>query len=45
MTNSNLKIGYALTSSTNLGYLGAILVSDEKGFPLEFQYMHHILRR
>lgn len=38
MTNSELKIGFAITTSTKLGYLGAILVSDEKGFPLEFQY-------
>ncbi len=38
MINQNLKIGYALTTSTKMGYLGAILVSDEKGFPLEFQY-------
>ena len=38
MTNQDLKIGYALTISTKMGYLGAILVSDEKGFPLEFQY-------
>ena len=43
MTNSNLKIGYVITTSTNLGYLGAILVSDEKGFPLEFQYTDPIL--
>jgi len=35
---TNLKIGFAMTTSTKLGYLGAILVSDEKGFPLEFQY-------
>jgi len=38
MTDSNLKIGFAITMQTKLGYLGAILVSDEKGFPLEFQY-------
>ena len=38
MTNQNLKIGYAITSSTKSGYIGAILVSDEKGFPIEFQY-------
>ena len=38
MINQNLKIGYAITTSTKEGYLGAILVSDEKGFPLEFQY-------
>ena len=43
MSNSNLKIGYVVTTSTNLGYLGAILVSDEKGFPLEFQYTDPIL--
>jgi len=38
MTNQNLKIGYAITTSTKSGYIGAILVSDEKGFPIEFQY-------
>ena len=43
MTNSNLKIGYALTTSTKDGFIGAILVSDEKGFPLEFQYTDPIV--
>ena len=43
MSNENLKIGYVITTSTKLGYLGAILVSDEKGFPLEFQYTDPIL--
>lgn len=43
MTNTNLKLGYAITASTKLGYIGAILVSDEKGFPLEFQYTDPIL--
>ena len=43
MAKEILKIGYVVTTSTNLGYLGAILVSDEKGFPLEFQYTDPIL--
>ena len=43
MTNSNLKLGYVVTASTKLGYIGAILVCDEKGFPLEFQYTDPIL--
>ena len=43
MSDTNLKIGYVITTSTKLGYLGAILVSDEKGFPLEFQYTDPIL--
>ena len=43
MTNSNLKLGYIVTASTKQGYIGGILVSDEKGFPLEFQYTDPIL--
>ena len=40
---TNLKLGYIITTSTKMGYLGAILVTDEKGFPLEFQYTDPIL--
>ena len=42
MTDS-LKIGYALSLSTPTGIIGGILVTDEKGFPLEFQYTDPIL--
>ena len=34
-----LKIGYALSLSTPAGIIGGVLVTDEKGFPLEFQKM------
>ncbi|MDD3594463.1 MAG: hypothetical protein PHX18_07540 [Candidatus Gastranaerophilales bacterium] len=43
MSNENTKIGYALASSTGSGFIGAILVTDCKGFPLEFQYTDPIL--
>ena len=39
----NLKIGYALSLSTPAGIIGGVLVTDEKGFPLEFQYTDPIL--
>ncbi len=37
--SNDLNIGYAVSSSsTSNGYLGAVLITDQKGFPVEFQY-------
>lgn len=44
MSNEDIKLGYAVTtSSSTRGYLGAVLTTDYKGFPLEFQYTDPIL--
>jgi len=39
MNAEDIKIGYAVSysSSTN-GYLGAVLIADYRGFPVEFRY-------
>ena len=39
MNHENIKLAYVVsTSSSPNGYLGAVLVTDYKGFPLEFRY-------
>lgn len=38
MSIEEIKLGYVVTSSTSKGYIGAILITDYKGYPLEFQY-------
>ncbi|HSA07557.1 MAG TPA: hypothetical protein P5556_10310 [Candidatus Gastranaerophilales bacterium] len=39
MSEENIKLAYGITySSSTKGYLGAILITDYKGFPLEFRY-------
>jgi len=39
MNVEEIKLAYAIsTSSTPRGYMGAVLITDYKGFPLEFQY-------
>ncbi|MDD3013769.1 MAG: hypothetical protein PHC34_08720 [Candidatus Gastranaerophilales bacterium] len=44
MNFENIKLAYGIanTSSTN-GYIGAILITDYKGFPLEFRYTDPII--
>lgn len=42
--SNEITLGYAVTySSSNYGYLGALLISDYKGFPLEFRYTDPIV--
>lgn len=39
MSIENLKLGFAVPFvSSQYGYLGAVLITDYKGFPLEFRY-------
>ena len=44
MSFENTKLAYGITySSSTKGYLGAILITDYKGFPLEFRYTDPIV--
>lgn len=44
MTVDNVKLAYGIAySSSSKGYLGAILITDYKGFPLEFRYTDPIV--
>ena len=44
MAAENVKLAYAVAySSSSKGYLGAILITDYKGFPLEFRYTDPIV--
>jgi len=44
MIDENIKLAYGITfSSSSKGYLGAILITDYKGFPLEFRYTDPIV--
>lgn len=44
MNNDNIKLAYAGTIASNSsGYIGAVLISDYKGFPLEFRYTDPIV--
>lgn len=44
MTTGNVKLAYGITySSATKGFLGAILITDYKGFPLEFRYTDPIV--
>lgn len=44
MNPENIKIAYGIANSSNTnGYLGAVLVTDYKGFPLEFRYTDPII--
>jgi hypothetical protein len=44
MSYENIKLSYgAAFSSNSNGYLGAILITDYKGFPLEFRYTDPIM--
>ena len=44
MGNENVKLAYGIAySSSAKGYLGAILITDFKGFPLEFKYTDPIV--
>jgi hypothetical protein len=43
MNIEEIKIAYLVTVSTTKGYIGAALVTDYKGYPLEFQYTDPIL--
>ncbi len=44
MNDENTKLAYGITlSSSTKGYLGAILITDYKGFPLEFRYTDPIV--
>ena len=39
MSTENIKLAYGVAySSGSKGYLGAVLITDYKGFPLEFKY-------
>jgi len=44
MSFENIKLAYGIanTSSTS-GYIGAVLITDYKGFPLEFRYTDPII--
>jgi hypothetical protein len=44
MTAENVKLAYGIAYSSNTkGFLGAILITDFKGFPLEFRYTDPIV--
>lgn len=44
MNGEDIKLAYGITfSSSSKGYLGAILVTDYKGFPIEFRYTDPIV--
>lgn len=44
MSELNVKLAYGIAYSSNTkGYIGAILVTDYKGFPLEFRYTDPIV--
>lgn len=44
MSENNVKLAYGIAySSASKGYLGAILITDYKGFPLEFRYTDPIV--
>ena len=44
MNHENVKLAYGITHSSNSkGYLGAILITDYKGFTLEFRYTDPII--
>ncbi len=44
MSSEITKLAYGITlSSSTKGYLGAILITDYKGFPLEFRYTDPIV--
>lgn len=44
MSVENVKMAYGIAySSSSKGYLGAILITDYKGFPLEFRYTDPIV--
>jgi len=44
MSVDNVKLAYGVAYSSNSkGYLGAILITDFKGFPLEFKYTDPIV--
>jgi len=44
MSDENTKLAYGITlSSSSKGHLGAILITDYKGFPLEFRYTDPIV--
>jgi len=44
MSVDNIKMAYAIAySSASKGYLGAVLITDFKGFPLEFRYTDPIV--
>lgn len=44
MNSENIKLAYGITySSSTKGYLGAILITDYKGFPIEFRYTDPIV--
>jgi hypothetical protein len=44
LSDENIKLAYGITySSSAKGYLGAILITDYKGFPLEFRYTDPIV--
>ncbi len=44
MSDEKTKLAYGIThSSSTKGYLGAILITDYKGFPLEFRYTDPIV--
>ncbi|HBG50037.1 MAG TPA: hypothetical protein DDW90_11210 [Cyanobacteria bacterium UBA9971] len=44
MSVENVKLAYGIAySSSSKGYLGAILITDYKGFPLEFRYTDPIV--
>lgn len=44
MSDENTKLAYGITlSSSTKGNLGAILITDYKGFPLEFRYTDPIV--
>jgi hypothetical protein len=44
MSQENIKLSYgAAFSSNGSGYLGAVLITDYKGFPIEFRYTDPIV--
>ncbi len=44
MSVENVKLAYGVAYSSNTkGYMGAILITDYKGFPLEFKYTDPIV--
>lgn len=44
MSQDNIKLAYAISyASSTSGYLGAVLITDSKGFPLEFRYTDPIV--
>jgi hypothetical protein len=44
MSTENVKLAYGIAYSSNAkGYLGAVLITDYKGFPLEFRYTDPIM--